>query len=152
MKYITGDLLALADQGDFDVIAHGCNCFCTLGAGIALAIARKWPEAKAADDATVPGDLGKLGTTTRCAVTTSNGKPLDIVNCYTQYRFGNGPRQLDYGALEQCMDEIAHIYVGLRVGLPRIGAGYAGGDWSLIERIIKNSLDGLCDVTIVSLP
>lgn len=152
MKYVTGDLLARAEQGDFDIIAHGCNCYCTFGAGIALAIGRKWPEAAAADAATVPGDLGKLGTSTRCAVVLPNGRPMDIVNCYTQYRFGAGPRQLDYGALQACLEEVASIYAGLRVGLPRIGAGHAGGDWSLIERIIKNSLEGLCDVTIVSLP
>jgi O-acetyl-ADP-ribose deacetylase (regulator of RNase III) len=35
MKYIDGDLIRLAKQGTFDVIAHGCNCFCTMGAGIA---------------------------------------------------------------------------------------------------------------------
>lgn len=152
MKYVTGDLIALAKEGRFDVIAHGCNCFCTMRAGVALAIARAFPAAVAVDIATVPGDLGKLGTSTRCSVVLPNGRPMDIVNCYTQYRFGVGPRHLDYGALEQCMDEIAHIYVGLHIGLPRIGAGYAGGDWSQIERIIKNSLDGICDVTVVSLP
>lgn len=32
---IEGDLIALAKQGLFDVIAHGCNCFCTMRAGIA---------------------------------------------------------------------------------------------------------------------
>lgn len=33
MKYIIGDLLKLADDGQFDVIVHGCNCFNTMGAG-----------------------------------------------------------------------------------------------------------------------
>jgi O-acetyl-ADP-ribose deacetylase (regulator of RNase III) len=33
---IYGDLIELAKQGKFDVIAHGCNCFCTMGAGIAV--------------------------------------------------------------------------------------------------------------------
>lgn len=35
MKYVKGDLIKLALAGEFDVIAHGCNCFCTMGAGIA---------------------------------------------------------------------------------------------------------------------
>ena len=38
MKIIQGDLLQLAKQGDFDVIIQGCNCFCTMGAGIAKSI------------------------------------------------------------------------------------------------------------------
>jgi O-acetyl-ADP-ribose deacetylase (regulator of RNase III) len=32
---IKGDLIKLALQGKFDVIAHGCNTFCSMGAGIA---------------------------------------------------------------------------------------------------------------------
>ena len=36
MKIIKGDLIALANQGHFEVITHGCNCFCTMGAGIAV--------------------------------------------------------------------------------------------------------------------
>ena len=27
IRYVDGDLLKLADEGHFDVIAHGCNCF-----------------------------------------------------------------------------------------------------------------------------
>ena len=34
-KEVVGDLIRLAKEGEFDVIAHGCNCFCTMGAGIA---------------------------------------------------------------------------------------------------------------------
>ena len=32
---INGDLIKLALEGKFDVIAQGCNCFCTMSAGIA---------------------------------------------------------------------------------------------------------------------
>jgi O-acetyl-ADP-ribose deacetylase (regulator of RNase III) len=152
LNFITGDLIALAKEGRFDVIAHGCNCFCTMGAGVALAIATAWPEAKKADDATVPGELSKLGTTTRCAVVLPNGRPMDIVNCYTQFRFDRGSRQFDYGALEQCMDTLGFVYYGLRLGLPKIGAGLAGGDWDLIRPILIDKLDHLCDVTVVELP
>lgn len=37
---IKGDLIALAKEGKFDVIAHGCNSFCTMGAGIAPLMAK----------------------------------------------------------------------------------------------------------------
>lgn len=43
---IQGDLIQLAKEGKFDVIAHGCNCFCTMGAGIAP----KMAEAFGCDD------------------------------------------------------------------------------------------------------
>lgn len=38
MKVLHGDLISLALAGHFEAIVHGCNCFCTMGAGIAKAI------------------------------------------------------------------------------------------------------------------
>ena len=38
MKVLKGDLLQLALEGVFDVIVHGANCQCSMGAGIAKAI------------------------------------------------------------------------------------------------------------------
>lgn len=35
MKTIQGNFIHLAQNGEFDLIVHGCNCFCTMGAGIA---------------------------------------------------------------------------------------------------------------------
>ena len=42
MEYteIEGDLIEMAKLGRFDVITHGCNCFCTMGAGIAPQMAK----------------------------------------------------------------------------------------------------------------
>ena len=37
-KEVKGDLIKLTLEGEFDVIAHGCNCFCTMGSGIAVAM------------------------------------------------------------------------------------------------------------------
>ncbi len=45
MKIIKGDLIKLALDGKFDVIIHGCNCYCTMGAGFAKAIQAEFPEA-----------------------------------------------------------------------------------------------------------
>lgn len=38
MKVVRGDLLQLALDGAFDVIVHGANCQCVMGAGIARTI------------------------------------------------------------------------------------------------------------------
>jgi O-acetyl-ADP-ribose deacetylase (regulator of RNase III) len=148
-QVVNGDLIELAKQGRFDAIAHGCNCFCTMGAGVALAVATAFPEARAADAATVPGDLGKLGTLTRCAVEVQPGVIVDVVNCYTQYRYGRDRRHVDYQAVEQCLHALSVTYQGLRVGLPRIGANLGGGDWRIIEDLIQNVLAPVADVTVV---
>jgi len=44
MKSISGDLISLAREGRFDLIAHDCNCFCTLGAGTAKWINAEFPS------------------------------------------------------------------------------------------------------------
>lgn len=140
IAYIEGDLIKLAKEGMFDIIAHGCNIMCTMGAGIAKQIAETWPEVRAADNRTTPGDLRKLGTIDAVKADYSN---LFIVNMYTQPSFGAG-LQVDYSAIDLAFSHLTtytrrfmHVYGYLpSVGIPKIGAGLGGGDWDRIEKII----------------
>ena len=43
--HIKGDLIKLAQAGEFDVIVQGCNCFNTMGSGLAKQIKAEIPEA-----------------------------------------------------------------------------------------------------------
>ena len=142
MKYKVGDLVR--DAGDFDVIVHGCNCFCTMGAGIAKQIKKAFPKAYQADQNTICGDQTKLGTITYY----QNKKNPIVVNAYTQFDFGRSNINADYDAIRQCMKRIKLQFSGMKIGLPKIGAGLAGGDWEIIETIINEELDGE-DVTVV---
>ena len=72
MDVIRGNLITLAKQGEFDIVAHGCNCFCTMGAGIAKSIKQSFPEAYAADSCTKKGDKRKLGTCTYADISKYN--------------------------------------------------------------------------------
>jgi len=56
--------------------------------------------------------------------------------------------QLDYNALTLCLRKINHKFSGHKIGLPKIGAGLAGGDWDIIKTIIERELKDM-DVTIV---
>jgi O-acetyl-ADP-ribose deacetylase (regulator of RNase III) len=53
VKVVRGDLLQLALDGAFDVIVHGANCQCVMGAGNARTIRERLPEAYEADLATL---------------------------------------------------------------------------------------------------
>ena len=147
MRTTQGDLIKLARAGEFDVIVHGCNCFCAMGAGIALAIKRAFPEAYEADQKTPCGDRTKLGTCS-AALCANDGKALVVVNAYTQFHWDGEGVLLHYEALRSCMWWIKTNYSGKRIGLPKIGAGLARGDWSVIRKIIDEELYGE-DVTIV---
>ncbi|MDM1246513.1 macro domain-containing protein [Acinetobacter sp. R933-2] len=141
MKQQFGDLLVLAEQGQFDVIVHGCNCFCTMGAGIAKAIKEKFPEAYQADLQTVSGDRGKLGTYSQAKIQ-REGVEFVIINAYTQFNWRGRGIKADYAAIEQVFKSIKSEFSGLRIAYPLIGAGLAGGDWAVISKIIDHELHG----------
>ena len=150
MKIVAGNLVTLALAGNYDLIMQGCNCMNQMGRGIALTIKNTWPEVYQADLATVKGDKTKLGTYTK-AVVDINGKPLVVVNCYTQYNYNYEGVLVDYTAVQQVMTKIKQDYSGLKMAMPLIGAGLAKGDWSILSPIIETALEGE-DLTLVVLP
>ena len=148
MKTVQGDLLQLAVDGKFDVIIHGCNCFCTMGAGIARQIATRFPAAYEADYATLIGDPKKLGTYSTAAVWRDDGSVFHVINAYTQFDFRGGGINVDYEAVRTSMEAIADSFYGKRIGIPMIGAGLAGGDWKVISGIIETAM-AQEDITLV---
>jgi O-acetyl-ADP-ribose deacetylase (regulator of RNase III) len=143
MKEIDGDLIELANKGEFDVIGHGCNCFHTMGHGLAVSMKKAFPEIVMADQCSRKGDKYKLGTFTQV-----DYEDLTVLNLYTQYSYSNFEVSADYDAIRKCMKEIRRRYAKKRIGLPMIGAGLAKGDWSTIKNIIEEELKDM-DVTIV---
>lgn len=139
MKIVKGDLIKLALEGKFDVIVHGCNCFCTMGAGIAKAIRSELPEAYEADCRTEEGSKGKLGTYSHANIE-RNGKEINVINAYTQYDFKGPAMKADYDAIRSVFKNIKSDFSGKRIGYPKIGAGLAGGDWDKISKIIDEEL------------
>lgn len=139
MEIVKGNLLELVVQGKFDVIVHGCNCMCAMGAGIAKLIKEKFPEAYEADLETVRGDKAKLGSCSYATVSVGSNR-FDIVNAYTQYDWKGDGVLVNYDALRSCMKWIKEHYRGKRIGIPKIGAGLAGGDWKTINKIIVEEL------------
>ena len=130
MKTIKGDLLELAASGAFDVIAHGCNCFCTMGAGIAKSIAAQYPQALEADRRTPKGDRAKLGTCTFAEVPMPYGK-LTIVNAYTQFHYHGRGDKTDYEAIRSCLRWLAAHYPTSQIGLTQDRR--VPGRWLLAE-------------------
>lgn len=147
MKEVTGDLLVLALQGEFDVIVHGCNCFCNMGAGIAKTIKKQFPEACAADQETLPADHAKLGIYSQASIVRGDTRFI-IVNAYTQYDWRGNSVKADYAAIRKVFASLRHDFADLRIAYPLIGAGLARGDWDQIAAIIDAELAGM-DHTLV---
>ncbi|MEZ6040391.1 MAG: macro domain-containing protein [Planctomycetaceae bacterium] len=141
MKTIRGDLLKLAVEGTFDVILHGCNCQCAMGAGIAKAVKAVFPEAYEADCQTEKGAEEKLGSISY-ARTERNAREIIIVNGYIQLHWRGSGTKVNYQALRSVLATVRKNFGGKRIGYPKIGAGLAGGDWNRIAAIIEEELDG----------
>jgi O-acetyl-ADP-ribose deacetylase (regulator of RNase III) len=141
MNIIRGDLVKLALAGEFDVIIHGCNCQCAMGAGIAKAIKSTFPEAYDADLKTEKGARDKLGTISYAEVE-RDGRTIILVNGYTQFHWRGSGVLADYDAIRSVMREVKSKFSGKRIGYPKIGAGLAKGDWGVISGIIVEELAG----------
>lgn len=142
LNIINGDLIDLAKNGNFDVIIHGCNCFCTMGAGIAKVIKQEFPEAYLADLQTEVGSWEKLGSYSLASIR-RNDINFIIVNAYTQYNWKGKGVKVDYLAIRSVFSKIKQDFCSCKIAYPMLGAGLAGGDWNEISRIIDSELQGL---------
>ena len=133
LLHTKGNLLDLAEAGDFDIVVQGCNCFNTMGGGIAREIRERYPMAALVDNETLKGDYNKLGNYT----TAFTGKFL-IVNAYTQYNMSQGTDVFEYTAFDLLCQKLHKAYGTKRIGLPYIGMGLAGGDKKRIMAMIEH--------------
>lgn len=163
MKYqeVEGDLIKMALNNEFDVITHGCNCMCTMSAGIAVPMKKTFKcDLFPLESEIHKGSINKLGQIDckdfyfgnngllHIGQTSPNQKRIIVINSYTQLFPNAQMKPLDYEALTLCLRKINHIFKGLHIGLPKIGCGLAGGDWNRVKEIIKTELKD-CDITIV---
>lgn len=168
---VNGNLITLALDGKFDVIVHGCNCFCKMGAGLAPKMVKAFRvNTFNLENKKYAGWVGKLGNIdfkgfnlssgkllnnkiTRLNDPFSKGADLIVVNAYSQYKYGINRiggvhNPIDYEALTLCLRKMNLIFKGKRIGLPLIGCGLAGGDEKKVIKIIQDELSE-CIVTIV---
>ena len=81
---------------------------------------------------TIKGDKNKLGTYSISKI----NETQYIINAYTQYYYF-GKRPLNYEALRNVFKLINKNFNNKIIGIPKIGAGLARGDWNIIKNIIE---------------
>jgi len=143
---IRGDVFKImeeAELGEYQAFLHGSNCFCNMGAGVALIVKRIFPEAFVADCSTTSGDRRKMGSISFVQAPIGDNM-ITVVNAYTQFRYGRGGPHFEYGALRSCIAMTCDLFPSKAeevdspsLIMPMIGAGYAGGDWKYISGILK---------------
>ena len=146
MKIIKGDIIAMAERGEFDVLVHGCNCFNNMNSGFAKRVKSSFPLATIVDSNTGYGKKNKLGNYSGCLIDLRefdyrNKKKIFIVNAYVQYTLGNGA-QLDYLALTKVFKKIKKDLSGFKIAFPIIGYGLSNYSNTRLCEIIDKELDG----------
>lgn len=142
INYVKGDLFA----GKVDLIAHGCNCRGGFGSGVAYTMAKRYPKARDYYLDKFDEDGWRLGEVQ--FVLQWDGKW--VANCATQDSyFPRNVNHADYPAIRTAMTKVKEFAKSksLTIGIPKIGAGLAGGDWNVIEGILKEVFDDY-DVTV----
>ncbi len=134
--YRKGDLLKAPER----VICHGCNARGSMGAGIALAVRKTYPVAfnRYREIFLAQGKRLDLG---QCIfVDCPDGRV--VINAVSQADYGRDPGivYVSYDAVRSIIKQIdlwAAANDIASVAFPKIGAGLANGDWSVIESIIE---------------
>lgn len=140
LKYAKGNLLDMAENGDFDIIVQGCNCFNTMGGGIAREIRERYPVVASVDMETLKGDYNKLGNWTECDVIAGDlgyVSNFTVINAYTQYNMSRGDDVFEYVAFDLILQKLVFNFGDKRIGLPYIGMGLAGGNKHQILHMIS---------------
>jgi O-acetyl-ADP-ribose deacetylase (regulator of RNase III) len=149
LTYKIANIVTATLNKDIDVFVQGCNCFCGFGRGLAEEVLERIPDAYyKADKLTKAADKSKLGTYSFVEI--DNGAV--VVNAYTQYHYirrknnepkvknGRGYVLANYDAIRSVMQKIAIEYPDKHIGVPKIAAGWANGDWEKIQNIIVEEL------------
>jgi hypothetical protein len=124
------------------------------GAGFAQALRGAWPKVQ--EDfqkwATANRDDFRLGSVRWC--TAESG--VQVASVVAQKGYGESSRpRIRYAALREGLVEITRVAreTNASMHMPRIGAGQAGGSWTIIEDVIRRTCcDAGVQVTVYDLP
>jgi len=138
IEIVSGDLLDALDNRDVDVIGHIVNCQGVMGSGIAKSIKQRYPSVyeiyfntclKSEDKSNL------LGLAEGCYI----AKQKWVYNLHAQLDYGTYKRQLNYGAIAECLIRMAYeadprCYIGFPF---KMGSDRAGGDWTIVLEMIE---------------
>jgi len=153
INYITGDATSPVGAKPI-ILVHVCNDVGGWGAGFVLAISKRWAAPESEFYKWHESEKGfKLGNVQFVEV--EDG--LIVANMIGQRDIypDKGIPPIRYDALQKCLSKVCKKAkeIGASVHMPKIGAGLAGGEWNVIEEIIKEELcDKDISVTVYTLP
>ncbi len=129
------------------IIVNGVNCQRKMGAGLALAIRRRWPKVYQ-QYMSSPSGPQMLGSVHFIEPDDCSEK-LRIANCYTQLYYGNDHQR--YASLSAITDALLLVFdhaalLDVDVYLGKIGCGLGGLDWNTEVSPIVKEIDSIYNI------
>lgn len=153
ITYVRGNAITLAQAGKNVAFAHGCNCLCRMGRGIAKEVKERLPEMTAADAKTTFGLREKLGTYSYAVYPWGVG-----YNLYTQYSHSDKDDMIDWGKVPGCFQCMFSNMIARNLTtliIPKLCAGLARGHlsekeaWNRVVDILEtNCPDGISIIVV----
>lgn len=143
IEYRRGDLLA----DDSEALVNAVNCVGVMGAGVALAFERRFPEnfrayaAACRRNAVEPGRMFVFETGTPTP-------PRYLVNFPTKRHWRDASRMEDIVAGMYRLREEVRARAIRSVALPALGCGLGGLPWPEVRAVIEDGLEGLEGVRV----
>lgn len=141
---IKGNIIKMFLLGEIDVGVHGCNCKHIMGGGLAKTVKEFLPDMykKDCESPNFGGDIKYVSYNI-------HDKVSYFVNAYTQEDLGVNHNEDRLLFIETCFDKINETFKNKVIGVPWIGAGLAGGNWSIIKPIIEKSLKDVKEIIFI---
>ena len=138
IAFVKGDVTSPQGEGK-KIICHVCNDIGLMGAGVAAAIASKWPIVKKHYL-----EMKKDGYVLGSVQVIKIGEDLSVANMIGQHgvRSAWNPHPVRYDAIRTCLQKLKAVSKdrGASLHMPKIGSGLVGGDWSLILPLVEKEL------------
>lgn len=153
ITYIKGNAITLAEAGKNVAFAHGCNCFCRMGRGIAKEVKERLPEMTAADAKTAVGLRDKMGTYSYAVYPWGVG-----YNLYTQYTWNDKDDMIDWNKVPSCFQCLFANMVARSLNtliIPKLCAGLARGHltekeaWNRVVDILETNCPEGINIIVV---
>ncbi|MDO8627257.1 MAG: macro domain-containing protein [Candidatus Diapherotrites archaeon] len=132
---------------EVDTIGHGCNCFGTMSAGIALEFEKFYPENfQIYKDLCMKKEF-KLGSV--LFYQSKDKRKPNVLNLGTQFLPGKDAK---LELIEKCCDKILLHYQmwGVKkLGMPKIGAGIGGLEWEDVEKLLRKKFENEKELEVI---
>ncbi|MGE4480846.1 ImmA/IrrE family metallo-endopeptidase [Acidocella sp.] len=153
LHFIYGDILAPRPLPPIVVCQLVNDRAIRWGGGVAKQMARRYPNAEAQFSEWIKSVSRSARLGEVHYATTAEG--LTLASLVAQEGYGPGGTRIRYHALARCLANVATFAFArdASVHMPRLGTGGAGGEWEIVEALIRQHFAGLAKgVWIYDLP